>query len=48
MLAHLYSKSFHFEEGVSSVSEYEDSIVRVVIVASLFPLYGIRVNTTTG
>ena len=48
MLAHLYSKYFHFEDGVSSVSEYEDSIVRVATIASSFPLYEIRVNTTTG
>ena len=47
MLAHLYSKSFHFEDGVSSVSEYEDSIVHVATVASSFPLHRIRVNSTT-
>ena len=40
--------SFHFEDGVSSVSEYKDSIVRVATVASSFPLHGIRVNTITG
>ena len=44
ILTHLYSKSFYFEDDISSVFEYKDSIVRVVIIALFFSLYKIRVN----
>ncbi len=43
-LVYLYSKSFYFKDGISSISKYKDLIVRVTIVTLSFPLYRIRVN----